>query len=289
MVDCHLLKRFDMSDISILMSVYKSEKPAFLDRALQSVWDDQSVKPDKIVLVQDGSVGDELSEVLNQWEKKLGDDLCLLKNDINIGLTKSLIKGLSQITTKYVARMDSDDISLSDRFQKQLAFLEENPNISVVGCDIQEFSERNDNMGVRRYPRTTKDAIKTIYKANPLAHPAVMMRMSMFREGISYNPNYRTTQDLALWFDVLAAGYEVANLDEILLKFRREDAIYHRRANRKDSWLELKIHEKGIYKLYGLSPIKSLFPIARYVVRLLPGFVIKSIYNGKLRKKIVEK
>ncbi len=278
-----------MSDISILMSVYKSEKPAFLDRALQSVWDDQSVKPDKIVLVQDGSVGDELSEVLNQWEKKLGDDLCLLKNDINIGLTKSLIKGLSQITTKYVARMDSDDISLSDRFQKQLAFLEENPNISVVGCDIQEFSERNDNMGVRRYPRTTKDAIKTIYKANPLAHPAVMMRMSMFREGISYNPNYRTTQDLALWFDVLAAGYEVANLDEILLKFRREDAIYHRRANRKDSWLELKIHEKGIYKLYGLSPIKSLFPIARYVVRLLPGFVIKSIYNGKLRKKIVEK
>lgn len=278
-----------MSDICILMSVYKSEKPAFLDRALQSVWDDQSVKPDKIVLVQDGPVGDELSEVLNQWEKKLGDDLCLLKNDINIGLTKSLIKGLSQITTKYVARMDSDDISLSDRFKKQLAFLEENPNISVVGCDIQEFSERNDNMGVRRYPRTTKDAIKTIYKANPLAHPAVMMRMSMFREGISYNPNYRTTQDLALWFDVLAAGYEVANLDEILLKFRREDAIYHRRANRKDSWLELKIHEKGIYKLYGLSPIKSLFPIARYVVRLLPGFVIKSIYNGKLRKKIVEK
>lgn len=278
-----------MSDISILMSVYKSEKPAFLDRALQSVWNDQSVKPDKIVLVQDGPVGDELSEVLNQWEKKLGDDLCLLKNDINIGLTKSLIRGLSQITTKYVARMDSDDISLSDRLQKQLAFLEENSNISVVGCDIQEFSERNDNMGVRRYPRTTKDAIKTIYKANPLAHPAVMMRMSMFREGISYNPNYRTTQDLALWFDVLAAGYEVANLDEILLKFRREDAIYHRRANRKDSWLELKIHEKGIYKLYGLSPIKSLFPIARYVVRLLPGFVIKSIYNGKLRKKIVEK
>lgn len=278
-----------MSDISILMSVYKSEKPAFLDRALQSVWDDQSVKPDKIVLVQDGPVGDELSEVLNQWEKKLGDDLCLLKNDINIGLTKSLIKGLSQITTKYVARMDSDDISLSDRFQKQLAFLEENPNISVVGCGIQEFSERNDNMGVRRYPRTTKDAIKTIYKANPLAHPAVMMRMSMFREGISYNPNYRTTQDLALWLDVLAAGYEVANLDEILLKFRREDAIYHRRANRKDSWLELKIHERGIYKLYGFSPIKSLFPIARYAVRLLPGSMIKSIYNGKLRKKIVEK
>jgi glycosyltransferase involved in cell wall biosynthesis len=270
------------------MSVYKSEKPAFLNRALQSVWDDQSLKPDKIVLVQDGPVGDELSEVLNQWKEKLGDNLCLLKNDINIGLTKSLIKGLSQISTKYVARMDSDDISLSDRFQKQLAFLEENSKISVVGCDIQEFSEKNDNMGIRRFPRNTEGAKNNIYKANPLAHPAVMMRKSMFDEGISYNPNYRTTQDLALWFDVLAAGYEVANLNEVLLKFRREDDIYHRRANWRDSWLELKIHERGIYKLYGLSPVKSLFPIARFAIRLLPGAVIKYIYNGKLRKKMVE-
>lgn len=277
-----------MSDISILMSVYKSEKPTFLNIALQSVWDDQSLKPDKIVLVQDGPVGDELSEVLNQWKKKLGDNLCLLRNDINIGLTKSLIKGLSQITTKYVARMDSDDISLTDRLQKQFAFLEENPKISVVGCDIQEFSEKNDNMGIRRFPRNTEGAKNNIYKANPLAHPAVMMRKSMFDEGISYNPNYRTTQDLALWFDVLVAGYEVANLNEVLLKFRREDDIYHRRANWKDSWLELKIHERGIYKLYGLSPIKSLFPIARFAIRLLPGGVIKYIYNGKLRKKMVE-
>lgn len=277
-----------MSDISILMSVYKSENPAFLNKALQSVWDDQSLKPDKIVLVQDGPVGDELIKVLNQWKERLGGNLCLLKNEINIGLTKSLIKGLSLITTKYVARMDSDDISLPERLLKQFTFLEENPKISVVGCDIQEFSAKNDNMGIRRFPRNTEDAKNNIYKANPLAHPAVMMRKSMFNEGISYNPNYRTTQDLALWFDVLAAGYEVANLNDVLLKFRREDEIYHRRANWRDSWLELKIHERGIYKLYGLSPIKSIFPIARFAIRLLPGCVIKYIYNGKLRKTIVE-
>lgn len=277
-----------MSDISILMSVYKSEKPRFLNRALQSVWDDQSLKPNKIVLVQDGPVGDELNKILNQWKEKLGENLCLLKNDINIGLTKSLIKGLALITTKYVARMDSDDICLPDRLQKQFAFLEENPKIFVIGCDIQEFSEKNDNLGIRKFPRNTEGAKNIIYKANPLAHPAVMMRKSMFDEGISYNPKYRTTQDLALWFDVLAAGYEVANLNEVLLKFRREDDIYHRRANWKDSWLELKIHERGIYKLYGLSPIKSLFPIVRFFIRLLPEGVIKYLYNGKLRKKMVE-
>ena len=276
-----------MSDISILMSVYKSEKPAFLNRSLQSVWDDQSLKPDKIVLVQDGPVGDELSEVLNQWRKKLGDNLCLLKNDINIGLTKSLIKGLAQITTKYVARMDSDDISCPERLKKQFEFLENNPEIAIVGCDIQEFSEKDDNMGVRKFPRTTQEAINTIYKANPLAHPAVMIRMSMFDEGISYNPNYRTTQDLALWFDALAAGYKVANLNEVLLKFRREDGIYHRRANWKDSWLEFKIHEKGILKLYGFAPYKSLFPIARFLIKFLPSSLLKCLYNVNLREKLI--
>jgi glycosyltransferase involved in cell wall biosynthesis len=277
-----------MSDISVLMSVYKSEKAAYLDRALTSVWDDQTLKPEKIVLIQDGPVGEELAQIVNQWEKKLGEKLEVIRNEQNIGLTKSLIKGISVIKTDYIARMDSDDISLPERFTRQAEFLDSHPEISIVGSDIIEFSDTAGELGIRKYPRNTDDAIKTIYKANPLAHPAVMMRKSMFDAGVNYNADYRTTQDLALWFDVLSAGYKIHNIDTPLLKFRRDDAIYHRRSNMKDSWLELKIHERGIYKLYGLSPIKSLFPLARFALRLLPGFMIKAVYNGKLRKKIVE-
>lgn len=277
-----------MSDISVLMSVYKSEKAAYLDRALTSVWDDQTLKPEKIVLIQDGPVGEELAQIVNQWEKKLGEKLEVIRNEQNIGLTKSLIKGISVIKTDYIARMDSDDISLPERFTRQAEFLDSHPEISIVGSDIIEFSDTAGELGIRKYPRNTDDAIKTIYKANPLAHPAVMMRKSMFDAGVNYNADYRTTQDLALWFDVLSAGYKIHNIDTPLLKFRRDDAIYHRRSNMKDSWLELKIHERGIYKLYGLSPIKSLFPIARFTIRLLPGSILKYIYNGNVRKKIVE-
>lgn len=276
-----------MSDISVLMSVYKSEKPNYLNRSLQSVWEDQIVKPHKIVLIQDGPISEDLSDIITRWKSSIGECLVVILNDNNIGLTKSLLKGLKAVDTKYVARMDSDDISCPERFKKQFEFLESNPEIAVVGCDIQEFSEKNGNMGIRRFPRTTKEAINTIYKANPLAHPAVMMRMSMFDEGISYNPNYRTTQDLALWFDVLAAGYKVANLNEVLLKFRREDDIYHRRANWKDSWLEFKIHEKGILKLYGFAPYKILFPIARFLIKFLPSSLLKCLYNVDLREKLI--
>ena len=274
--------------ISVLMSVYKSEKPSFLDRAIQSIWTDQTRRPDKIILVLDGPLGDDLLYVVKKWKCEIGPILKILVNSQNIGLTKSLINGLNEISSEYIARMDTDDISLPDRFEKQSQFLDEHPDISVVGSDIIEFSSNNDNFGVRRFPRTTKEAINTIYKANPLAHPAVMMRKSMFDNGISYNPNCRTTQDLALWFDVLTAGYEVANLGEVLLKFRREESIYHRRSNWKDSWLEFKIHEKGIYKLYGISPYKALFPVARLMIRFLPSIVLKFIYNGRLRKVIVE-
>ena len=79
--------------ISVLMAVYRSEKAEYLQRALTSVWDDQSLTPDEIVLVQDGPVGDELSAVIAEWQQKLGDKLNLIVNESNIGLTKSLNKG----------------------------------------------------------------------------------------------------------------------------------------------------------------------------------------------------
>lgn len=274
--------------LSVLMSVYKSEHPSYLERALLSIWDDQVRKPDKIVLVQDGPVGKELAEVLSQWKKKLGDSLLLIVNPINIGLTKSLNIGIKHISTDYIARMDSDDISMPDRFAKQMSFLEKNDFISIVGCNIQEFSDSCDCLRIRKFPRDTEGAIASIFKANPLAHPAVMMRRKIFDDGISYNEAYRTSQDLALWFDVLAAGYKIANMDDVLLKFRRNDDVYKRRSNLKDRNLELLVHERGIRKLYGISPIKSLFPLARYVMKFLPKSMIRSLYDGEFRNKLVK-
>ena len=271
------------------MSVYKSEKAPFLDRAIKSIWSDQTCKPDKIVLVLDGEIGGDLYDIVKKWKIIIGSRLKLLVNKQNLGLTKSLIYGLSEIPSGYIARMDSDDISLPERFEIQSKFLDNHPDISIVGCNIQEFSSNNCNLSIRRFPTSTEDAIRSIYKANPLAHPAVMMRKKIFDDGISYNPKYRTTQDLALWFDVLVSGYKIHNIDDILLKFRREDDIYHRRANWKDALMEFMIHEKGIYKLYGVSPYKSLFPVARLVIKFLPDTLMKVIYNGKARKLILEK
>ena len=274
--------------ISVLMSVYRSEKPQYLDRALQSVWDDQVRKPDEIILVQDGPLGDELLQVIEKWQTKLSNVLVLIKNEVNIGLTKSLNKGIRVAKGDYIARMDSDDISLPNRFEMQEKFLDEHPSVYVVGGAIQEFNDEDGIIGERHFPKDTAEAIHYIHKASPFAHPAVMIRRGLFDEGVMYNEAYRTTQDLALWFDVLKAKHQVANLDDFVLKFRRDSNVYQRRKNKEDSRLEMKIHLKGIKDLFGFSPIKSLYPIARFTMRLLPNSLINFIYNSRLRVKLLK-
>lgn len=277
-----------MMKISVLMSVYKSEKPAYLDRSLQSVWDDQTLKPDEIILVQDGPIGEALASIINKWKDKLADTLVLLVNERNLGLTKSLNKGIKVAKGVYIARMDSDDISLPNRFQLQEEFLNNHPEVSVVGGAIQEFNDQDGIIGDRHFPADTPAIMNYIHKASPVAHPAVMIRKSLFDDGVLYNEAYRTTQDLALWFDVLASGYKMANLNEYVLQFRRERDVYQRRKNKKDSQMELGIHLRGIKKLFGFSPIKSLYPIARYTMRLLPKSIIHRIYNSKARGTLLK-
>lgn len=273
--------------ISVLISVYKSEHPEFLDRALQSIWTQQEMKPIQIVLIEDGPLGDELHKVINQWKSYIPEIIDIIINQENIGLTKSLNKGINIVKGKYIARMDSDDISTSNRFKDQVHFLESHPEVAVVGGSIQEFSSSNSTEIIRTFPLTNDNVKNTIHKASPLAHPTVMMRRSIFENGLRYNEKYKTSQDLALWFDILSAGYQIGNISEITLKFRRDDNIYKRRSRAKAK-NEFFIYVNGIYELFGIFTLKYAYPVARFIFRMMPIGIIKRIYNSKLRKRIIE-
>lgn len=274
-------------DISVLMSVYRSEKPTYLDRALRSVWDDQTLRPDEIVLIQDGPVGQELADVISNWSTKLGSKFKLLKNVQNIGLTKSLNRGLKTAKGKYIARMDSDDISAPTRFEKQKEYLDTHPDVSVVGGYLQEFDAQNENLGVRKYPLTNEMVLKYIYKASPLAHPTVMMRREIFDNGLNYDERFRTSQDIALWYDVLNAGYKIGNLDVVTIYFRREGDVFKRRSKEKAK-NEFKIYINGIRRIYGIISWRYAYPLARYIFRMMPTSVVAKIYGSTLRTKILQ-
>ena len=276
-----------MATISVLMSVYHSEKAEYLNRSLQSVWDDQSLKPNQIVLIEDGPLGEELHKVIDKWKERLQDVFCIEKNEKNIGLTKSLNKGIQYITSELIARADSDDISMPTRFALQEKFLAEHPDVDILGGAMQEFNEDNDCLNVRRYPSTHEQARKYIMKASPLAHPSVMMRKKIFDEGLRYNEEYRTSQDVALWFDALNAGYHIANLDDIILHFRQNSSVFKRRGRAK-AWNEFKIYIKGIYRKKGLFTFYYVYPLSRLLFRLMPARLIELVYKSNMRNKMLQ-
>lgn len=273
--------------ITVIMAVYAKENAFFLNQALESIWDNQTLKPNEIILIEDGPLTVELQDSIKHWKEKLKEKFIIIKNSTNLGLTKSLNIGISHVHSELIARMDSDDISHPDRFQKQVQFLKENPDIAIVGGSLQEFNKNESCLKIRKYPKTPTECKNYIYKASPLAHPAVMMRKKIFEAGLKYNEKYRTSQDIALWFDAISNGFQIANLPDILLYFRREDSVFQRRS-RKKAINEFKIYINGIYKLKGVFTLKYIFPIIRFLFRLMPQNLIKWGYNSKLRTKFLQ-
>ena len=274
------------------MSVYKSEKGPLLERALQSVWDDQTRKPDQIVLVVDGPVPEELELIVDSLQLTVNASgaatMTVVKLPVNGGLTKALNVGLQHVTSDLVARMDSDDIAAPKRFELQERFLEEHPEIDIVGGSMQEFDDEHECLNVRHYPQTHEEACKYIVKACPLAHPAVMMRKRMFDEGLKYDERYRMSQDIKLWYDAILAGYKIANLPDVCLYFRQQGDVFRRRSRVK-AWNEFKIYMNGIYRMHGLFTLAYRYPIARYIFRNLPPSMVKRIYESGMRKRVLEK
>lgn len=274
--------------LSVIMSVYKSDKDSYLQQALKSIWDDQTQKPSQIVLIIDGPLGKDLHDKISQWKTKLGKDLIILVNRQNLGLTKSLNRALGVATGDLIARMDADDISLPHRFETQINYLKEHPEVTILGGSIQEFDDSSDCLGVRKYPQTAEDVRRSIHKGNPLAHSSVMFRRSLYLDGNKYNEKFRKNQDLELWFRAVKSGYQINNLNDIIVKFRRNPAVFRRRG-KGSAVMEFKIYVKGIYSLYGPYSFKYIYPFARFIFRLMPRDFIQKVYNSTLRKLILEK
>lgn len=130
-----------MLQFSVLLSLYFKEKPEYLEKCFASIWDNQSLEPSEIVLVLDGSIGDELDACVQKWKLKIGDCLKVVALPQNVGLGKALNEGLKQCSYDWVFRMDTDDICTPDRFEKQVAFIKQNPDVVLFSGQVMEFDK----------------------------------------------------------------------------------------------------------------------------------------------------
>lgn len=267
------------TQVVVLMSVYKKDDPRHLRLSIESILN-QSYANFRLLVGVDGSVGEELESELKMYEAN--DKVVSFWFKENRGLTavlNDLIEEGKKLNPLYIARMDADDISKSDRFEKQINYLEKHSDVDVLGGAIEEMEyDGRLNGKVIYYPLTHQQCFDFFSTRNPLAHPAVMFRASFFDKVSSYNALYVKNQDTELWFRAFKAGCRFANLEDIVLSFRVSQDMYRRRGGTKFA-LEVLRLRKEINKNLGYGVKAQLFAYAYYAMAVSPGWVKRFAYK----------
>ena len=271
---------------SVLLSLYHKENPLALEQCFQSIWKDQAIQPNEIIFVLDGPVGEELTQCVEKWQQVIGQPLRVIPLSQNIGLGKALNEGLKHCSNEWVFRMDTDDICKADRFEKQIQFIKENPDVVLFGGQILEFDQTpNDSTAIKSVPTTHKDIKKFAQKRCPFNHMTVAYKRSVIQELGGYQ-HHLFMEDYNLWLRVIAAGYNVANLSEVILYARVGNGMHARRKG-----LEYIKSEKQLLKLKKELKLQNplhanMLFLVRSAFRLMPSLLLGKIYNTFLRKKL---
>src|SRR5258708_9880964 len=203
-----------MPRLSVIMSVYN--EASFLADSIESILD-QRYTDFEFIIVDDGST-DSSVEIVSHYEKS-NSRICVIRQE-NTGLTVALNIALQKASGEYIARMDADDISLPERFATQVAFMDANPEIAIVGSWVELIEDNFLNNKIRTFPADDASIRCHMLFYNPLMHPTIMVRKAIFEQSdLRYDPSFRRAQDYDLW-ERASAHTCFANITRPLLNYR---------------------------------------------------------------------
>jgi glycosyltransferase involved in cell wall biosynthesis len=254
-------------DFSVIMSVYAKENPIYLDECLKSL-SCQTLRANEIVLVEDGPISSELTLIIDSFRNELNIiSVHLLEN---VGLGAALNEGLKNCTHEVVARMDTDDIALPERFEKQIAQLKKNPKIDILGAYAQDFNEEEGCGFIRKMPIGHMSIWHNLFSC-PFIHPTVIYRKKIILSVGGYDEKLMRRQDYDLWFRCALHNAYFENIPEILLNYRFTNET-HSRQSIKILWLQ------GLIGFNGVKTLKQ--PIWMGIVAFFP--LIRSLFPRKI-------
>ncbi len=270
-------------NFTVLLPVYKGDSGKRLKIAIESLLS-QSYLPNEILVVVDGEIGSELKAVLEEYEEKYSNLFCIKYYEKNRGLGKVLYDGVNLSKNELIARMDADDESLPDRFEKQVKCFENDKELVLLGGSIKEFeTDSGVELKIRRAPVGFKDILHYSKLRNPFNHMTVMFKKSDILEVGNYM-DMPLFEDYYLWVRVINSGKKVNNIADILVNASAGNEMVQKRSGLK--YLKKELHfQKTLLKLRYISTIEFIRNvIVRGVPRVLPRRVLSKIYKYLLRK-----
>lgn len=272
-----------MIPFSATISIYKNDSPEDFRTALDSIVN-QTLAPDEIVVLQDGPVPDNLSEVVNEFLSRY-DFIRLVALPVNQGHGNARRVAVESCKYDYVAIMDADDIAKSDRFERQIAFLEKHPEVDVLGGQITEFVGEPENIvGKRIVPLSDGDIKAYLKRRCPFNQMTVIMKRSAVMAAGNYLHWY-CDEDYYLWLRMYMNGAVFANLPQVLVNVRVGAEMYARRGG----WKYFKSEARLMWWMYthGVSGLfLSLYNIAvRFVLQVCMPNAVRGFIFKKLARK----
>lgn len=288
-----------MPKISVLMPVYNT-KAAYLKAAIESILN-QTFSDFEFIIINDGSENNAEEVILSYTDKRIK----YIKNKENIGLIKTLNKGLLYSKGEYIARMDSDDIALPERFKKQVEFMNENLNVGVCGTWLKTFGD-DLNTRIKKYPSTSEEIKLEMLFSCPIAHPTAFIRKNLFvKYNLFYSEDYVHAEDYELWSRA-NKYFNFANIPESLVQYRCHKSQISQvflkqqcdhsnfiKINQLENFKiipskeELYIHNKLSHSIYSNYSEIQLKNIESWLLKLINQNNIFNYYNQEILVKML--
>lgn len=262
--------------LSVAMAVYNGEQ--YLKPTIESTLN-QTFKDFEFIIVNDASI-DRTKEIINSYDDPR---IKLFNNEKNIGQTKSLNVGLHLAKGKYLARIDAGDVSMPNRLEKQVAFIEKNKEISVLGTSAFRYDESGRIIDVVHMPESSKAILQRIFFASPLVHISVLMKRDIIEKMGGYNEEYDVLADYELWSRLIKKGYQLGNLREILAGYMVSPESFGSKHSMGKSLLEAsRIIQSNANTLTSLSiSIKEATQLYNFLALNMYEMTLEDVLNAE--------
>ena len=274
----------ELQPYSVLISVYGGENADFFAQSLESLYI-QTYPADEIVLVCDGALDKALDDVIAKYSEKFGGRLTVHRLESHGGTAKCANSGLALCKNEFIMKMDSDDVCLDNRAEKQMRYLAEHPDISILGCYIQEFNSTTGEDIATRCPPVENDEIRKFARRRaPFNNQTLVYRKSLALSIGGYSEELERCEDYDFMVRMLMAGAKAANIPEALVRYRVTPGNLNRRRNFRNTKSFIAVRKK-IRKMGFSSFADFLIPCAGQIIL----FIIPSCITGFLYKKLLRK